>query len=231
MPSSIRNLLFSVVLLLVGVLLGTLYLNARTNGLEKSHDWVTVLVVTREVPQGTAAKLLEKDGFVKPRRMLQMDESPGALDSISAHEARVVKAGMFPGDQVTTRKLASASDVNPATQMTGLLRHISMPIANWQAVNGKVHVGDTVDLFVGIKTTDGEAVVHTVSRNVTIVGVPAKVQARDQAKPSYVFEVPDKEVPRLIWAYAASHETGLHMVLIPRKGALESNLPKLMRGL
>lgn len=224
MSYGIRNIIIAVALLLAGLMVGSLYLNSRTASIEKAHTFVEVLVATRDVPAGTPADDLLDQGLVSEKRVLKADAVAGALSSISKEDERVVRTPMFAGDQVTARKLGSQAQLPAADQMTGTDRRLSLPVANWHAVDNKIKVGDRVDLFASISENQ-ETIVFTAARNVEVVSVPKGAsRSNGQAKPAYVFQVTDAKLPRLLWAHARTEEKGLHLALVPGRDASESEL-------
>lgn len=122
--------------------------NAEDRAL-KGEEVVNVLVVTNEIPAGTAAG--EIGGSVELEKVPAKVVSAGAVGNLKGLEDLVTSVDLVPGDQLTARRLVSQEQFQPSRSRvdvpTGLLE-ITVSLDSTRTIGGSVSPGDTV-AFIG----------------------------------------------------------------------------------
>jgi pilus assembly protein CpaB len=243
MPYAMRNLLVAVVLAIVGLILMTSYVRTQRSSITKGQSRVDVLVAAKEIPAGTRASALEKEGFVKTKSVLRDDAQPQALRTLKDVSKLSVRDPIYPGGQLTAHAFETQSNLALAAQSKGNERTFTIKLGGAGSVAGQVKVGDHVDImFSGeVKqsgTNESAPATCMVARDVPIVGTPESLNPTQDAQPAKADGTPglflvsgtDQVAQALIWAQSFADDNGLIALLRPSSGALETKLDCLVKA-
>jgi Flp pilus assembly protein CpaB len=143
MTYRVRNIGIAVALAAVAALLTSFYVTSYKRHVQRGEDHVTVLVAKKDIKEGTsgadASKLLTS--VEVPRRSVV----PGAVAKPDQLSGLVATQRTLEGEQVTTRRFGTLSQLGVRAQLTGTLRAFQIIGDGDQLLAGTLNAGDRVD--------------------------------------------------------------------------------------
>ncbi|NUP73987.1 MAG: flagellar biosynthesis protein FlgA [Sinomonas sp.] len=138
----------ALVVAIIGVVLVIAYANGADARAMAGMQPTQVLVVTKAVPQGTAADKLGDS--VQLRTLPAEAVAPSALHSLDGTAGTVVSTALQPGEQLLAERLTSPESlVQPGTvPVPAGLQEVSFQLDSQRAVGGRLAAGDTIGLFL-----------------------------------------------------------------------------------
>lgn len=109
---------------------------------------VPVLVVTSEVPAGTAASTLA--GAVQERRMPAAYVATGAVSSLAALGGRVASATLEPGEQLLASRFVTPTELSAEGGSAAVpkgMQEVSVAVDVQRVAGGRVGVGSHVGVY------------------------------------------------------------------------------------
>jgi Flp pilus assembly protein CpaB len=165
-----RNIVIAVALAAVAALLTSFYVTSYKRHVQRGEDHVTVLVAKQDIPEGTsgsdAAKLLTSVDV--PRRSVV----PGSISKSDQLTGLVATQKTLQGEQVTTRRFGTQSELGVRAQLRGTQRAFEMWGDQTQLLAGTLRAGDHVDLIQAVDSPKGP-VSRVFVRNIKVLQPPA----------------------------------------------------------
>lgn len=163
-----------------------------------------VLVVTQEIPVGTAAEIGTN---VELQELPSRSVVEGALDKVNALDGRVANATLYPGEQVIPARFAAPEVLTgDAVPIPPESVQVTVSLAPERVIGGKLRAGDTVGLVIssGEPIPYSQTIMHGVLvARVQAVTPPPQEEGRD-APPSdshfITFAVSAPDAERIVWA-------------------------------
>lgn len=168
-----RNILIAVALAAVAALLTSFYVTSYKRHVQRGEDHVTVLVAKKNIPEGTtgadAAKMLA------PQDVPRKSVVPGAVSSGDQLQGLVATQTTLQGEQVTTQRFASKTNVGVRGQLSGTLRAVSLEGDQNQLLAGTLKDGDSVDFVAAIKKPGAQDIYYArmLVRDLKVLQAPS----------------------------------------------------------
>jgi len=149
MTYRMRNILIAVALAGFAALLVTFYISNYKSSVQHGQAAVTVIVPTRDIPQGTLGSQVVSGGWLKTERVARSSVVPGAISSPDQIRSLVAIAPVYAGEQVTARRFGPIVQQGIPGQITGTQRAVQLSGDPNQVLSGTLQPGDHVD-FEGV---------------------------------------------------------------------------------
>ena len=210
MTYRVRNIGIAVALAAVAALLTSFYVTSYKRHVQRNEDHVTVLVAKRDIKDGTsgaeAAKMLSS--VEVPRRSVV----PGAVSKPDQLSGLVATQKTLQGEQVTTRRFGTLSQLGVRAQLTGTQRAFQMWGDQTQLLAGTLKAGDHVDFVAAI---DGpkDVVSRVFIRNIKVLQPPAgpavgsKLTNSVNTAASTMLLLTDNQAQKIQWLLAKTETT------------------------
>jgi Flp pilus assembly protein CpaB len=206
MTYRVRNIAIAVALAAVAALLTSFYVTSYKRHVQRAEDHVTVLVAKQDIKQGTsggdAAKLLTS--MEVPRRSVV----PGAVSEADQLSGLVATQKTLQGEQVTTRRFGTLSQLGVRAQLTGTLRAFQVFGDPTQLLAGTLKAGDHVDF---VQSVDEDRLYARVFvRNLKVLQAPnapatgTKLTSSVGAEFSVMLAMTDNQAQKIQWLLANS---------------------------
>jgi pilus assembly protein CpaB len=152
--------LMAVVLAALGATLLTHYVRGADERALGGLATVDVLVVTRPVPQGTAAADL--GGSVTTRALPQMAVAPGTLTSLQDAGGRVAASDLAPGEQLLDAKFVDPASLQEADEVPvpAGLQEVTVSLERQRMLGSALVAGARVGVFISLPQ-DGDTPART----------------------------------------------------------------------
>lgn len=246
MSQTLRNLLIAGALALVGIVLTTSYIRGERRALSQGKEEVTVLVAKKDIPAGTPAKNLEEGGYLERTDILREDLPPRPLSDVKDVKDLSSNQTIYKGETLSGHQFETKSALNPADQIKGTERLVSLTITPTGTVSEMVQPGDHVDVMASgmlkIGAEKEEALcTWMAARDVTIVQTPDSLERQAAGEEGattatatkatddpqlYVVQTNSEKVSQnLLWSSAAADDSKLVFNLRPSEGDQETKTP------
>jgi len=171
-----------------GVVMVMMYVQGADERAAAELQPTPVLVVTEEIPEGSAAIIGEN---VELRDLPGRAVAEGALDNVDPLSGEVATSTLFPGEQVFAERFAPPEVLtNDAVLIPEEMVQVTVSLTPERVIGGKLKAGDTVGLVMSGEATSEEDEGQGVSFTQTILhGV---LVARVQAVAPPEGEMPDQ---------------------------------------
>jgi pilus assembly protein CpaB len=176
MTYRVRNIVVAVVLAALAALMTSYYVTNYKHHVQQGEQQVTAFVASRDIPVGTPGAQAEKMLATKqvPRRTIVQ----GAITKPSDLDRLVSTQPVYAGEQVTTRRFTTPTQVGIHGQLKGNLRAMEIQGNSDQLLAGTLRTGDHVDLVATFKYKKGNngasyVATRTVLRNVAVLQAPS----------------------------------------------------------
>ncbi len=188
----------------------------------------TVLVATREIPQGTTAATMVSEKLYAATPVAASQVTPGAISDAAALAGATAQTTILPGQQLTTTDFAAAGGV--ATTLLPGQRAVSVTIDEAHGDTDVLQAGDHVDIYATFSVSQhGQAAVPTMVLlvpNALVIkpasAVPVRVGAATVAGNSLVLAVSSAQAPEV--GFAADNGR-LFLALRPTNATAPSAVP------
>ena len=146
MSYRLRNFVIAAVLALLAGLLTTSYVKGYKHRVQRGEDLVPVLVATRDIPVGTSAA----KAHLAVRNVERRNLVSGAVRGNARLAGLFALEPTYAGEQISTRRFASASSLGPRGAIHGRMRIVSLPGDSNQLLSGLLRPGDRVDVIAAL---------------------------------------------------------------------------------
>jgi len=170
--------------LLAGAIL-IAYLHRYRESVNESSTEVTVLTANGLIKKGTSGTIIASENLYGVSTQAKGDVADGAITDPATLSGRVATADIFPGEQLTTSKLAVSTSTSLSNQITGDERALNVPVDAAHGMINQLQVGDHIDLYGGFNVqavgnngvTDPSApsmpVLQLLVPDVLVLGIPS----------------------------------------------------------
>ena len=174
MTYRIRNIGIAVALAVVAALLTTFYVTNYKRTVQQGEDKVPVYVAAHDIALGTSGADVSSRGMLRVEHVPRRSVVPGAISQPGQVDKLVAVEPIYAGEQVSTRRFATAKEQGIRAQLKGNLRAIAIAGSEQQLLAGTLKEGDRVD-FVGTWTLPEQSQNHVsrvVLRNLPVLQAP-----------------------------------------------------------
>ena len=151
MTYRVRNISVAVALALVAAMLTLFYVTSYQRNVQREEANVKVFVATKDIPAGTSGADVAQKGMLKTAEIAQRSVVPGAISSADQVEELVATEPILAGEQVSTRRFATAAERGIVAQLSGTMRGVQVPGDQHQLLAGTLKRGDRIDIVASIK--------------------------------------------------------------------------------
>jgi|SRR5215210_3476807 len=204
MTYRVRNIGIAVALAAVAALFTSFYVTSYKRHVQRGEDRVTVLVAKSDIKEGTsgadAAKLLA------PEEVSRRSVVPGAVSNKDQLSGFVATQKTLQGEQVTTRRFGTLSQLGVRAQLTGTFRAFQIVGDGDQLLAGTLKTGDHIDFVQTVE--EGKFYARVFVRDVKVLQAPnapaAGTKLTNNLNTSYsaMLAATDNQVERIQWLLA-----------------------------
>lgn len=145
-----RTLGVGVALALLAAVLTVAYANRAEEEARLGGENVEVLVVARDVPEGTPGTALMRRGLLAVERVPRRSVVPGVISEREQLAKLVVAEPIYSGEQVTMRRFRPLAAEGVRGDLNGTARAIVLAGDPTQLLAGLVRAGDRVDVLASV---------------------------------------------------------------------------------
>jgi Flp pilus assembly protein CpaB len=174
MTYRLRNIGIAVALAIVAALLTTFYVTNYKRNVQQGEEKVPVYVAARDIPLGTSGSDVAQRGMLRVDHVPRRSVVPGAISQPNQVDKLVAVQPIYAGEQVSTRRFATAKEQGVRAQLKGNLRALQVAGSEQQLLVGTLKEGDRVDM-IGTWTlpeTSSNHVSRVVLRNLPVLQAP-----------------------------------------------------------
>ncbi len=201
-----------------GVVLVMMYVKGADERAAADLQPRDVLVVTQEIPEGTAA---EVGVNVELKRIPEGAVASNALDSVKPLEGKVASSALYPGEQLFGERFANPEALtNDQVLVPEEMVQVTVALSPDRVIGGKLAAGDTVGVVMSGEATTSEeeaeqdasvafsqTILHGVLVSRVQAVVPAEAEDGADVPPSdahfITFAVSAPDAERIV--FAAEH--------------------------
>jgi Flp pilus assembly protein CpaB len=195
MNYSVRNIIIAGGLALVAVVAVLLYTSSVRDKARQDQHRVLVLVASRDIAPGTTGKQVIDQHLLVPKAVVQTDEIPGALTSLTGLENLVVSQTIYHAQQVPSAVFEEPLSTGTSLQIRATERAMSIPVDPDTGLIGTLKDGDHVDVLIALSGDNGgPAFTRPLLKNVVVLTAPTSGDAHALVK------VTDVEAAKLLYA-------------------------------
>jgi pilus assembly protein CpaB len=146
MNYSVRNIVIAVVLAICAIGAVLVYTSSVQQSAKQGQTYVKVLVATRDIPAGTSAQDIDKQGLLQLKDVVRTDQVPGALVSTAGISGQVADQPIYAGQQAVAANFSLPKTVAAPIALKGNERAVSLSLPATDALAGVIRDGDHVDV-------------------------------------------------------------------------------------
>ena len=146
-----RNIAVAVVLAIVAALLTGFYVTSYKQNVQHAEANVSVLVATKDIPQGTSGADVIAKKFLAPQQVLRRSVVPGALSDTKQIEDLIATQPIYAGEQVSARRFQPVTQSGVRSELKGNMRALQIEGDANQLLAGTLRPHDRVDVVANIK--------------------------------------------------------------------------------
>jgi Flp pilus assembly protein CpaB len=219
MNYSVRNIVIAGGLAVVAVIAVLLYTSGVRDKAQENQHRVQVLVASRDIAPGTTGAQVISQHLLVPKAVVQTDEIPGALTSLTGLDNLVVSQTIYHGQQAPSAVFQTPLTTGTGLQIRATERAMSLPVDTDSGLIGTLKDGDHIDIMIALSGDTGangaQNFTRPLLRNVTVITAPTNDDAH------IILKVSDTDAEKLF--YATSFYK-LWFVQRPQVGATDSPL-------
>ena len=154
MVRKVLGVLGALLLALVGTGQLVAYVRGAENRALAGEEIVEVLVVREDVPKGTDASSLAD--YVALERVPKKVRAIGGIDSLDALNGQVTAVDLVAGEQLVRPRFVAPAELveESLVELPDGLQEVTLSLAPYRAMGGKVKPGDSVGLFASFSLDD-----------------------------------------------------------------------------
>jgi pilus assembly protein CpaB len=191
--------MIAVALAAVAALLTSFYVTSYKRHVQRGEHHVTVFVAKSDIPEGTtgedAARMLSSVDIPRKARV------PGAITKPDQLANLVATQQTLEGEQVTTRRFGTQTELGVRAQLKGTLRAVEIWGDQTQLLAGTLKTGDHVDW---VQTISG-CCSRVVLRNIKVLQAPdapaagSKLTSSIGSKSWVMLALTDNQAQKVQW--------------------------------
>jgi pilus assembly protein CpaB len=228
MTYRVKNITIAVALALVAALLTSYYVTNYQRSVRSDETNVPVWVAKSDIPAGTSGAELEQRGLLERSEIVRRSVVPGAITTPDQVAELVAVQPIHAGEQVTTRRFSTPSQLGIRAQLTGVQRAITIPGDQHMLLAGVLKSGDRVDVVATFVHPQGsqERFTRIVLRDLEVLRAPdtsataEKLGSTRDGGFAATLKVTDTQVQKLHWVFASAERW--HLELRPATKAADS---------
>ena len=197
-----RNILIAVALAAVAALLTSFYVTSYKRHVQRGEDHVTVLVAKSDIPEGTTGE--DAAGMLSSQDVPRKARIPGAITKPEQLASLVATQKTLQGEQVTTRRFGTQSELGVRAQLKGTMRAFELWGDQTQVLAGTLKAGDHVDWVQAV----GGCCSRVVLRNIKVLEPPSappagsKLTSSIGSKSTVMLALTDNQTQKVQWLLA-----------------------------
>lgn len=204
MTYQLRNVIVAVLLGLLAAVLTTVYVTNYRKHVQHSQQSVSVLVAATDISAGTSGAAIVSGNLLKTESVPRSALVPGAISSPDQIARLVTVDQVMAGEQVSTRRFGSASELGVRALLRGTLRAVQVAADPNQILAGTLKSGDHVDLVANLETGSQVFYDRIVLRNLLVLKAPSPADAKagnlsSTQKYSVTLAVTDAQSSKLLY--------------------------------
>ena len=205
-----RNIMIAVALAAVAALLTSFYVTSYKRHVQRGQDHVTVLVAKKDIPEGTSGS--DAASFVTSEDVPRHSVVPGSISNVDQLTGLVATQKTLQGEQVTTRRFGTQSQLGVRAQLTGTMRAYAAWGDQTQLLAGTLKAGDHVDLVQAVGSPKG-MVSRVFLRDIKVLQAPSAPPAGSKITGgvnnafTVMLALTDNQAQKVQWLLAESQTT------------------------
>jgi pilus assembly protein CpaB len=206
MTYRVKNIGIAVILAALAGLLTIFYVANYKRHVQHGESKVSVLVAARDIPAGTSGSEVAEQHYLTPATVARRSVVPGAISNSDQLQSLVVTQQIYRGEQVTTRRFGTQTQLGIRAQLKGAERAIQLEGTGNELLAGTLQAGDHVDVVAnwGYPTEGGPHVSKVIVRNLLVLTPPGgsastKVGESDTGL-SVQLRATDQQMQKIYWA-------------------------------
>src|SRR5438093_6634657 len=172
MTYRVKNIGIAVVLAAFAGLLTIFYVANYKRHVQNGENKVSVLVAARDIPAGTTGSEVVEQHYLKTETVPKRTVVPGAIAGTDQLNNQVATEQIYRGEQVTTARFGSTSELGIRAQLKGTERAMQMEGDINELLVGTLQAGDHVDVLVTWTHPECSSCVHVskvIVRNLLVL--------------------------------------------------------------
>ena len=207
MTYRILNIGIAVALAIVAALLTTFYVTNYKRNVQQGEEKVAVYVAARDIPLGTSGSDVASGSMLRVDHVPRRSVVPGAISQPTQVDKLVAVQPIYAGEQVSTRRFATAKEQGVRAQLKGNLRALQVAGTEQQLLVGTLKEGDRVDM-IGTWTLPESSQNHVsrvVLRNIPVLQAPdtsrfsSKIGSNPDQPFSAMLAMTDSQAQKFWW--------------------------------
>src|SRR3954452_10584344 len=207
MTYRLRNIGIAVALAIVAALLTTFYVTNYKRNVQQGEAKVAVYVAARDIPLGTSGSDVASGRMIRVDHVPRRSVVPGAISQPTQVDKLVAVQPIYAGEQVSTRRFATAKEQGVRAQLKGNLRALQVAGTEQQLLVGTLKEGDRVDM-IGTWTlpeSSSNHVSRVVLRNIPVLQAPdtsrfsSKIGSNPDSPFSAMLALTDSQAQKFWW--------------------------------
>jgi Flp pilus assembly protein CpaB len=206
MTYRVKNIGIAVMLAALAGLLTIFYVANYKRHVQHGQKTVSVLVAARDIPAGTSGSEVVGQHYLTSETIVHRSVVPGAISSSNQLQNLVVTQQINRGEQVTTRRFGTTTQLGIRAQLKGSERAIQLEGSSNELLAGTLKLGDHVDVIAnwGYPSEAGPHYSKVIVRDLLVLRAPAgpdaaKVGASDSGV-SVQLRATDRQMQKVYWA-------------------------------
>jgi pilus assembly protein CpaB len=207
MTYRVKNIGIAVVLAAFAGLLTVFYVANYKRHVQNGEKNATVLVAARDIPAGTTGPEVVEQHYLKTETVPHRAVVPGAISKPDQLNNLVATEQVYRGEQVTTLRFGTSTELGIRAQLKGNERAIQMEGDANELLAGTLKEGDHVDVVVTWEhggQQDPTKVSKVVLRNLLVLKAENSTDAAKLTGPndqlSVQLRATDSQMQKLYWA-------------------------------
>jgi Flp pilus assembly protein CpaB len=236
LPTLSRNIFISLVLAVLAAVTLVVYTNSVRDQASSAKQAIRVVVASGDIDAGTSVRDAQAQGHLVYRTMRQSDAAPGAVTNIDAVAGQVLNGDLYHGEQLTARRIGSASNQGLAYRISGVQRAMRITFKSDAGLLSDLQQGDRVDVFATYKQSSGTTT-YMIARAALVLSVDnervnasAESDTGETASGTATLSVPESQAAVLANALqgGADQTFPLYLALSPRNHPAQQHFPELV---
>src|SRR5919197_3293221 len=206
MTYRVKNIGIAVILAALAGLRTIFYVANYKRHVQHGESKVSVLVAARDIPAGTSGSEVAEQHYLTPATVARRSVVPGAISNSDQLPSLVVTQQIYRGEQVTTRRFGTQTQLGIRAQLKGAERAIQLEGTGNELLAGTLQAGDHVDVVAnwGYPTEGGPHVSKVILRKLLVLTPPGgsastKVGESDTGL-SVQLRATDQQMQKIYWA-------------------------------
>jgi Flp pilus assembly protein CpaB len=206
MTYRVKNIGIAVILAALAGLLTIFYVANYKRHVQHGESKVSVLVAARDIPAGTSGSEVAEQHYLTAETISRRSVVPGSISNSDQLQTLVVTQQIFRGEQVTTRRFGTPTELGIRAQLKGAERAIQIEGSPNELLVGTLKEGDHVDVLAnwGYPTEGGAHISKVIVRNLLVLRATGgssttKVGATDDGT-SVQLRATDRQMQKIYWA-------------------------------